>query len=175
MSSLCFSPGGGGGEGGRRRGCTRGGRVYESEQTSVMLTCCWSFSPAPLVGGRLWSCRRKQLTARALKKTGEEEARGGELLKHTRFLYCKYSQAPRCIASWGPRLCSPSATWNESKHPQPTGWPCVKKSPPAMHQVSVPSAGEGELFLSWKPWITWVLFLSTGDSHYVLSVSFESV
>lgn len=42
--------------------------VYESEQPSVMLTCCWSF-PAPFVGGKLWRCRWKQLIAKALKKT----------------------------------------------------------------------------------------------------------
>lgn len=45
---------------------------------------------------RLWEgsfeVAGKQLTAKALKKTAEEEARGRDLPKHTGFLYCKYSQ-----------------------------------------------------------------------------------
>lgn len=86
MSSLCFPQG-------KRRECT-----YVCERGCMSARnprSCWLVAgpfPAPFVGGKLWSCREKQLTAKALKKTAEEEARGRELPKHTGFLYCKYSQ-----------------------------------------------------------------------------------
>ena len=146
MSSLCFSPEGGGGW------CTYAWerRVYESEQPSVMSTCCWSFSRRRLweggfeVAGK--NSSQRGLWRRLVRKRRVAGSCWSTLVSYT------VNTVSRCDASQAgaPRLCSPSPTWSKSKCPQPTGWPCAKKSPPAMHQVRVPSAGKGELFLSWK-------------------------
>lgn len=75
--------------------CHRG---FTSEKNPRSYWLVAGLFPAPFVGGKLWSCREKQLTASTLKKTAEKEACGRFWLKHTGFLHCSYSQSLWCIS-----------------------------------------------------------------------------